>query len=1132
MRCSSVGGLLLASSLALLNVGQAQIMSIDLGHEFFKVALMRQGVPLEIVLNGHSKRKTATATSFWEASRVFGDDALTHVGKAPDKVPMFYQHMLGWNFTSEADVAVGGDWWKSFALGDKFYKFNLGYGAERGAPTFKLSDLNEAEGEEVLASIIFFAKQMAEESAEGKPVRDLVVTVPSDATLRQRQAIVAAGEIAGCRVLSLVHETSAFAVQRAVDVTPDKGVSEVYLFYNAGSRKTEVSLVRFESRIAGMVAGKLAPVLTVLGSANRLKAFQEKYPKLASGVEKDPRALRKLLTQAQKTKAILSSNKVAPFIVESLFQDQDFQSTINRAEFEKISEGIFSRLTAPVEKALKDANLTMKDVNHVEVVGGAWRVPKVQEMLSEYFKKEGSSELPLGQHLNGEEAAAMGGALMAANFSSSFRVKKIFFSDITAHEYAVQVTALDGSWEKNLTTLYPVGTLLGGKKKLSFSLEEDFMVKLFEDGVLMSEYSVTGLKELLDGKWKEYNITGPPKITASVPLEMSGIIEVKQPLVTIEELYWVNNATEKAKEDDAEPEPLTEARIKELKKKMEDQAEKEAEVGALAGLKNGLEAAIYGSRDKLEKDEIIKVSTEPQREEVTKLCNELEEQDWTGLKKTDYENQLKTLQDLLGPLEERALEYEARADLPDTVKEALDAVKQMQAHIAKNMSWVNSSKTEAAEKKTDELKEWWSKKTKQQKELPLSEAPAYTKVDVLEKLSKLKKEWQKIMKLKKPKEVKPKKGKASNATSADDSAKAEEPAVPGTVEEVEKELAELREKKIAAVENEDFDAAHVLKQREQALVKQLAKLKEDGEAAEKPDSTLLVPLFLMAAKCERYPAVASEGLLAAEPFCTESFGRLGPAALRLLHAARQRAAEREPNLRGWAGIACFNRWLALLSCELQRAMFDASQAMWGATGRLAAVLPEGLPLIATALPFAAAASNPSKACKAQGVDLRVHYKNTYETAQAIKGMSLQVAKKYLQDVCEKKRCIPFRKYTGCIGRTPQAKEFKMSQGRWPVKSCKIVLGLLQNAESNAEFKNLDTENLYIQHIQVNVAQCGRRRTYRAHGRIGPYMNVPCHVEMILAEKEEAVEKPEEDVKPKKFTRKQLAMRRLAVGGGQ
>merc|ERR1711933_410811 len=177
------------------------------------------------------------------------------------------------------------------------------------------------------------------------------------------------------------------------------------------------------------------------------------------------------------------------------------------------------------------------------------------------------------------------------------------------------------------------------------------------------------------------------------------------------------------------------------------------------------------------------------------------------------------------------------------------------------------------------------------------------------------------------------------------------------------------------------------------------------------------------------------------------------------------------------------------------------------------------------------AANPSKSCKAMGVDLRVHYKNTYETCQAIKGMNLRAAQTYLQDVCEKKQCVPFRKYTGCIGRTPQAKAFKMSQGRWPIKSCKILLDLLKNAESNAEFKNLDTDNLTIKHIQVNAAQQGRRRTYRAHGRIGPYMSNPCHIEMILQEKEEAVEKPEEEAKPKKFTEKQLAKRKLTVGGG-
>merc|ERR1712048_591868 len=136
-----------------------------------------------------------------------------------------------------------------------------------------------------------------------------------------------------------------------------------------------------------------------------------------------------------------------------------------------------------------------------------------------------------------------------------------------------------------------------------------------------------------------------------------------------------------------------------------------------------------------------------------------------------------------------------------------------------------------------------------------------------------------------------------------------------------------------------------------------------------------------------------------------------------------------------------------------------------------------------------------------------------------------------EDVCEKRRCIPFRKFNGCAGRTPQAKAFKMSQGRWPIKSAKILLDLLRNAESNAEFKNLDTDNLNIEHIQVNAAQQGRRRTYRAHGRSGPYMSNPCHIEMILQEKEEAVEKPQEDEKPKKFTKKQLAKRNLRVGGG-
>ena len=91
-----------------------------------------------------------------------------------------------------------------------------------------------------------------------------------------------------------------------------------------------------------------------------------------------------------------------------------------------------------------------------------------------------------------------------------------------------------------------------------------------------------------------------------------------------------------------------------------------------------------------------------------------------------------------------------------------------------------------------------------------------------------------------------------------------------------------------------------------------------------------------------------------------------------------------------------------------------------------------------------------------------------------------------------------------------------------------------NAEANAEFKGLDIDNCYIHHIQVNQAIKQRRRTYRAHGRIGPYMASPCHVELIVAEKGSIVKKAKELKKPTKLTRKQAARKRQAgvkVGGG-
>ncbi|KAG9157579.1 hypothetical protein Leryth_022254 [Lithospermum erythrorhizon] len=136
--------------------------------------------------------------------------------------------------------------------------------------------------------------------------------------------------------------------------------------------------------------------------------------------------------------------------------------------------------------------------------------------------------------------------------------------------------------------------------------------------------------------------------------------------------------------------------------------------------------------------------------------------------------------------------------------------------------------------------------------------------------------------------------------------------------------------------------------------------------------------------------------------------------------------------------------------------------------------------------------------------------NTRETAHALRKMPLVKAKRYLEDVLAHKQAIPFTRYCGGVGRTAQAKNrHSNGQGRWPAKSAKFILDLLKNAESNAEVKGLDVDALYISHIQVNQAQKQRRRTYRAHGRINPYMSHPCHIELTLSEKEEPVKKEPE-----------------------
>ena len=167
------------------------------------------------------------------------------------------------------------------------------------------------------------------------------------------------------------------------------------------------------------------------------------------------------------------------------------------------------------------------------------------------------------------------------------------------------------------------------------------------------------------------------------------------------------------------------------------------------------------------------------------------------------------------------------------------------------------------------------------------------------------------------------------------------------------------------------------------------------------------------------------------------------------------------------------------------------------------------------------------AVKSRVDDLRAHYKNTYETARACKGLNLLKAIKYIEDVVAHKSIIPFRKYTGGPGRQAMCKNVGHYNGRWPEKSCKHVLNLLNNLKANALQKSIDPEKCVISHVVVQRAVSGRRRTYRAHGRISPYLSSNCHVEFHVTERSETVARA--DKTAVRVTKKQAAKQRLAIG---
>uniref|UniRef100_A0A8C7KL97 Hypoxia up-regulated protein 1 n=1 Tax=Oncorhynchus kisutch TaxID=8019 RepID=A0A8C7KL97_ONCKI len=410
------------------------VMSVDLGSEWMKVAIVKPGVPMEIALNKESRRKTPIAVCLKENERLFGDGALGSV-KNPKFVYRYLQSLLGKKHDNP-QVAF---------YQKRFSEHQLVKDASRGTVVFRNSEIMQYSPEELLGMVLNYSRGLAQDFAE-QPIKDAVITVPAFFNQAERRAVLQAAQMAGVKVLQLINDNTAVALNYGVFRRKDiNSTAQNMMFYDMGSGSTTATIVTYQT-VKTKDSDERACIHThththrMLGKMDlRLrdhlaKLFNEQK-KTKKDVRENHRAMAKLLKEAQRLKTVLSANAEFMAQVEGLLDEMDFKAKVTRVEFEALCADLFERVPGPVQEALSSAEMSLDEIEQVILVGGSTRVPKVQEVL---LKSVGKEEL--GKNINADEAAAMGAVYQAAALSKAFKVKPFLVREAAVFPIQVEFT--------------------------------------------------------------------------------------------------------------------------------------------------------------------------------------------------------------------------------------------------------------------------------------------------------------------------------------------------------------------------------------------------------------------------------------------------------------------------------------------------------------------------------------------------------------------------------------------------------------------------------------------------------------------------------------------------------------------